>query len=65
MSAPQYEPCEHRRGSGVMGTNVEYFDTPCPLCEAAEAYSRKASIVALVLLVLVVMAVVVKCWSPA
>ncbi len=31
----QYQPCEHRRQSGLM--NVHYGDEPCPICQAEEA----------------------------
>ena len=36
----QYEPCEHRHGSGLMGVQApEYYDTPCKHCEAAEDFT--------------------------
>ena len=33
----QYEPCEHRRRSGLLGGDPDQpFDTPCPQCEKAD-----------------------------
>ena len=37
-----------------MGSRAESFDTPCPLCAAADAYRAKATKVALLLLVIAV-----------
>lgn len=35
----QYEPCEHRHGSGLMGTYVDHYSTPCPVCAQLEESS--------------------------
>jgi hypothetical protein len=56
VSAPQYEPCEHRHGSGLMGVEApEYYDTPCQHCAEAERFT--SWLVAIVLVVAVLAAV--------
>ena len=50
----QFEPCEHRHGSGLMGTYVDHYSTPCPLCAAADTNTVNAAKVAFVLLLVVI-----------
>ncbi len=39
----QYEPCEHRHGSGLMGVpEPDGYTTPCHHCEAADDFTAWA-----------------------
>lgn len=55
----QYEPCEHRRGSGLMGSYRDYYDTPCDVCAKLDKQSNKnISVSWWVLVAIVIVAVV-------
>lgn len=49
MTYKQYEPCEHRHGSGLMGTYVDHYSTPCPTCAEIEESSLLALLALLAL----------------
>ena len=53
----QYEPCEHRRGSGVMGSKADHYGTACPICEYEEDQKDKAFFIGCVALAAVVLVV--------
>lgn len=48
----QYEPCDHRKGSVMLGTFREFYDTPCPTCVQLEASTKRGTRVAALLLLL-------------
>jgi hypothetical protein len=50
MSAPQYEPCEHRRCSDPDG----FFTRPCPVCADLSKTTPSIGLCVLVALVAVV-----------
>lgn len=56
MSAPKYEPCKHRHGSGLAGVHHEGYDTPCEHCEAEDKFFHWACI-AIFLLTVVAFAI--------
>jgi hypothetical protein len=50
----QYEPCEHRHGSGLMGVDApEYYDTPCEHCEEADKFLVRLIVCVLAIALLV------------
>lgn len=55
MTFKQYEPCEHRHSSGIMGVRVDYYDTPCPTCQALEASASMGNRVVLLLVLLAIL----------
>lgn len=50
----QYERCEHRRGSGLMGSKADHYGTPCPICEYEEDQKDKAFFIGCVVVAVVV-----------
>lgn len=48
----QYQPCEHRRGSAMLGTNVKFYTEPCPTCEELDASANRGAMVTALLVLL-------------
>lgn len=49
-----YEPCQHRRSSGLAGVHHDYYDTPCQHCEAEDKFFHRVCIALFVVVVAVI-----------